>query len=386
MTTASVSRVRNTSHRNIAATGLGFLFFANVYCFTSNKYEQQQASSKNTSSTTNTTTSTYTRTSARTVASLKTMPSRIAHIEPTLRSLLDHQTMPLEQLYLVLPKTKWIIQKDKPVEYEMPGFLTDLMEAEKRLVVLRPQYDYGPVDKMVYALKRESALNNNTNLIYLDDDVIYDENLVHNLVHKGLEYPDSLIGFSGCKLRSHFRQINHKFPRLRYDRHPNLYYQLSGTESLQGGDEIVDVVQGFAGVLIRPSFFEWQSFLDLVRTVTVGHDTWKSGDFIISAYLEYRNVTRRIVEGGVVPTINGMAARKDNLGRTMHRQAMQAAYDLSGRLGIWSEYSFVNYLSLTPNQKDLLDCEAGHSTYCQKAGSVTQTNATKALDKALLPP
>jgi len=333
----------------------------------------------------------------RIIVSMTTIPSRIDHIEHTLKSLLVDQSMPVDQLYIVLPQKNWIgkaKQDEQPIEYNIPDFLQDLIQQDERLIILHPQYDYGPVDKMLYALEKESLIThgNNTNLIYVDDDVTYDSNLVRTLVRKGIQYPDSVVAFSGCNLRSHFRQIKHKFPRSLYDRHPNLYYATSGTQSLPE-DEIVDVVQGFTGVLIRPHFFNFEEFLSLVENVTDRqHENliWKSDDYIISGYLEQQNVTRRIVLGGVLPNVNENAATIDNLSRKMHRQVMLAAYDLQHRLNIWRNFAFVNYMSLSSQQKDLVDCEAGYLSYCKKITRDgkehinTLADATKILDKLLL--
>ena len=311
----------------------------------------------------------------RIVVSLTTMPSRIPSIESTLTSLLTYQTMPLDKLYLVLPQTKWVLDKGKPMHYEIPEFLTNLTNTDDRLEILKAEYDYGPVDKMIYALTRESDMSpSTTNLIYVDDDVIYHKDLVRTLMTKGLEYPDSLVALSGCTLKSHFRQITHQFPRELYDKHPNLYYRLSGTESLPS-DEVVDIVQGFAGVLVRPAFFDVAEFWEFVENVTLESNIWRSDDFIISAYLEHRNVTKWLVVGEAVHTIHKKAATKDNLGNGMHRNAMQAAYHLRSKQGVWSKFDFVDYRSLEERWRDLVDCEAGHDSYCKKAAKYAASDA-----------
>jgi hypothetical protein len=269
-----------------------------------------------------------------------------------------------------------------------------MAKEDKRLVLLTPEYDYGPVDKVLYPLLEELKLHElNTKLIYLDDDVTYDEHLVRTLVDKSEEYPNNAtVALSGCSLRSHFRQISHKFPRMEYDKHPNLYYPLSGSPSLPE-DEEVDIVQGFSGVLVQPRFFDMSTFLSLVQTVTRHHDIWKADDFIISAYLASRNITMHLVTSNVSFKINADSANVDNLGRTMHRQAMQAAHDLKQRLGIWKEHKFIDYLSLDPSWKNLIDCEAGHSAHCKGMGlsstqnisrRVTQKEATQLLDSHFL--
>ena len=345
---------------------------------------------------------------SRIVVSLKTMPSRIQYIEKTLSSLLTHQSMAVDKLYLVLPRTKWILtsnhditNESEAIHYDLPDFLTNLTKNDERLAILRPEYDYGPVDKILYALQEEEQFKSDTTkLIYLDDDVLYHKNVVKTLVEKSEEYPDSVVALSGCTLRSHFRQIAHRFPRQKFDKHPNLYFVLSGSESLTN-DETVDVVQGFAGVLVKSSFFDVAEFAELVRNVTRVHDVWKADDFIISGYLEHRKVPKRVVVSDALSTIHKSAATKDNLGTGMHRQTMQAAHELQSRLKIWSQLEFVDYLSLEEYWRDLMDCEAGHKSGCQRAAearnsvqqdnstrgeAITRHHATKLLDDYLLPP
>ncbi len=346
----------------------------------------------------------------RIVVSLKTMPSRIQYIEPTLSSVLTHQSMAVDKLYLVLPRTKWILtsnhdstnnNESEAIHYDLPDFLTNLTKHDERLAILRPEYDYGPVDKILYALQEEEQFKpDTTKLIYLDDDVLYHKNVVKTLVEKSEEYPDSVVALSGCTLRSHFRQIAHRFPRQKFDKHPNLYFVLSGSESLTN-DETVDVVQGFAGVLVKPSFFDVAQFTELVRSVTRIHDVWKADDYIISGYLEHRKVPKTVVVSDALSTIHKSAATKDNLGTGMHRQTMQAAHELQSRLKIWSPHEFVDYLSLEEYWRDLMDCEAGHKRGCQRAEEtrnnvhqqdnstrgevITRHYATKLLDDYLLP-
>jgi len=326
------------------------------------------------------------------VVGMTTIPSRIELIEPTLASLLVGQTTPLDELYIVLPRKKWVVQKGEPIKYSIPKFLETLLQTDHRVFLLRPEYDYGPVDKLLYPLKivshqDEESATTTSNLIYLDDDVIYGPDVIHRLVLKGMEYPDSVVAFSGCTLRSNFRQVAHQFPRTLYDQHPNLYFQTSGTDSLLE-DEIVDIVQGFMGVLVRPHFFDWDEFNSFVQNVTLHHDEWMSDDFITSGYLEYRNVTKRIVLGGNPLTVNEKAAETDNVSRHMSHYVTQTAFGLQSRLGIWQNYTFLDYISMTPYQKSLMDCEGAlgiaGTEECDKVDSKHVENVTRVLDDHVL--
>lgn len=315
---------------------------------------------------------------------MTTIPSRVADIEPTLYSLLQNQTLVLDQFYLVLPRKKW--QTKQPLEpYTMPPFLQSYADSGK-INILRPEFDYGPVDKILHALLLEQN-HPDCRLIYLDDDVIYDPGFVRNLAQKSEEHTHAAIGFSGTRLRSNFRQI--AWRDAKHDRHPFLFYPISGTPTFSGQDTPVDILQGFTGVLVRPRFFHVPTFLRLVQDATLVQSVWKSDDFIISGYLESRGIRRILVAGGTFPKLNARPARTDDLGRTMHIQAMEAAYYLQSKLNIWKNFTFVDFASLSEDQVRLVQCEAGG--LCESAlkrgrpsGISLREQATRQLDKALL--
>lgn len=275
----------------------------------------------------------------RLVVSMKTIPSRIDLIEPVLNSLLFNQTMKPDTFYLIT------ISKTLPPflqEYQHQGLCT----------ILYPPKDHGAIDKLVHVVhaehQRQQSLPN-TQILYLDDDVIYHPTLIEQLVRKSNHYHNACVAFSGAKLRSHFRQIGHS--NEERDRHPFLYYRLGGVDS--HNDTVVDIVQGFAGVVVRLGFFG-SNFYQYIQETDSFHD-----DFVISAYLASRNVTKLLVTGGVYPNIYRVAAERNAISnRGMHRNAMIAAKYLQERLGVWKEFEFVPYESLTDQVKHMIDREA----------------------------
>ena len=333
----------------------------------------------------------------RIVVTMKTIPSRVKHIAPTLDSLLFNQSMSFDKFYVTLmPHRDWKVKNNphllnnnrKNEDVTLPRFLRSHVD-EGRITLLRPEYDYGPVDKMLHALEKERKHTNCT-IIYLDDDVIYHPSLIENLVLKSWVYPDAAIGFSGTKLRSNFRQIKHR--NLKDDRHPNLFYPLSGTKTFQH-DVRVDILQGFAGVVIRPRFFDYPEFLKFVQDATQQSSglVWKADDFIIGAYLEYRNVPRWIVSGGTNPVINKVPSETQPLHKMMHLQTLEAVFYLQQTLKIWKNLTFVDILSQPSEIVNLINCEAsGNRLFCGKdpqlanyTGAALMREATRRIDKAL---
>lgn len=94
--------------------------------------------------------------------------------------------------------------------------------------------------------------------------MIYDPKLVEILVQKDDQYPNDVVALSGGNLRSHFRQISRHCPT--HNRHPLLYYYMGGIDS--HGDQVVDIVQGFMGVLVRlsfPSSVDWPGIVPCLK-------------------------------------------------------------------------------------------------------------------------
>ncbi|KAL7553405.1 hypothetical protein ACHAWF_016683 [Thalassiosira exigua] len=212
----------------------------------------------------------------RIVASMKTIPSRIRHIRPTIQSMLFNQTMPVDKLYLCVGAGsigrygKKTIQR-KTSGHDVPGFIAD-WAGHGLLKLLFPPEDLEPVDKLLHALILESANRSgprhNTRIIYMDDDVIYPPHLVESLYLASLHHPRSAVAFSGARLRGGFRQIRHSNERL--DRHPNLYFWLGDVD--RHNDLRVDVIQGFMEVPFPAGVLRAGEFLDLAaaRSAQVG--------------------------------------------------------------------------------------------------------------------
>ena len=325
----------------------------------------------------------------RLVISIKTMPERIQYIQPTLDSLLFHQTVPFDRLYLVLPEQR----PSTNSQYVIPEFVTNYSH-RGLLTILRPAHDFGAIDKMIHTLPVEYEIyqkqqhstllqEDQFRILYCDDDMIYDPRFVELLASKSDEYPNDVVALSGGNLTSHFRQIGHSDPHHKSNRHPYLYYWVGGVDSQ--GDPIVDIVQGFMGVVVRLSFFHVHEFVSLAGNASFPEGVRRLDDFVICGYLESRNITRRCVDGGLVPHPNPTPSRIGNLGKTMHRNAMIAASFLQREWGIWSQYTFEPYEQLSERIRNLIDCEARHAHCCpddvkDAQGKPIYSKVTKLLD------
>lgn len=306
----------------------------------------------------------------RLVVALSTIPSRIHLLQPTLESLI-HQDYPPDTIYLTLPNKK--AHSNTLLNYTLPDFIQDYQQ-EGIVTVLTPEYDYGSIMKVLHVLTIEQP---DTRIVYVDDDWIYPPNMLQVLYTKSLQYPNDALCLSGAVFRNYFRQITHSF--LDRNHHPNLFMQLSGTDTLIGGaDHEVNLAQGAFGVLVKPSFFinldKLQAF---VQDSSLPEGVVKSDDFILSAYLTANGVKIQIVTGGTMPELRTKAASVDKLSLYMYRHAMNAAYFLQQSLDIWKDFKFYNPADLTQEEWDAIDCEAGRGTSCEGYRKVIEQLNTK---------
>ncbi len=334
-----------------------------------------------------TTTSSSGMSPGRLVISLTTFASRVNYIYPTLESLIFNQTINADEVFLTITG-----------ESSLPEFVSNWTQ-QGLLTVLHPEKDYGSVEKILRVLIHESQsmplrfhlagktpfLKETTRIIYLDDDVIYPPRLVESLLQASEKYPDSAVAFSGCKLRSNFRQIAHS--DVNKNRHPNLYFWLGGFDSHR--DRVVDLVQGFTGVLVKLGFFNVSEFVDFATDEKMPSYARKSDDIVISGYLESRNVTKVVTslqgnwsfEGNSVK-LNTIASSTDALSsQGMHQNAMMTTLYMQRRFRIWRNFTFYNVSEFSEEVMKLLNCEAGGKFRCP---GVSKAAATKQLDKLLL--
>jgi hypothetical protein len=121
--------------------------------------------------------------------------------------------------------------------------------------------DVGPATKLIGCLEQES--DPETNIITIDDDQIYDDQLIERLVKGSLKYPDSVVcnsalnngGGQNCMLD---RQVL-RFPQASY-------------------------AEGFAGVLYKRKFIT-QNMLDYYCNNKMSKECFLSDDLTISKWI-----------------------------------------------------------------------------------------------------
>jgi len=199
---------------------------------------------------------------SRIVVSLTTIPSRLKHIEPTIKCLTKQSYTP-NKIYLNIPyKTK----TGKP--YHIPtNFLSNIVR--KDLITINRCNDYGPITKLLPTLDVET--DPDTIIILVDDDEKIHRDVVKILVQKSQKYPNNALSFSG-------RSIGF-FPLYLYNIFENK------------DDEKVDWIEGSSSILLKKKFIDKQELLnfDLLKIIP---DLKNQDDHWISSYLETKHINR----------------------------------------------------------------------------------------------
>jgi hypothetical protein len=173
-----------------------------------------------------------------TVICLTTIPSRLGHIEATLKSLL-YQTRAPARIRLHLPR----MSRREKVPYVPADWLTQLKAVE-----IVPCEDYGPATKLIPALLDQEP---EQKLLIVDDDKLYPPGMVEHFDRAADAFPDAALGSSGWTV-----------PADLTDRTVTLWRNFRGLPPARlkatriDRPRRVDILQGHSGYLIRPRFFE----------------------------------------------------------------------------------------------------------------------------------
>lgn len=209
---------------------------------------------------------------SRVVVSLTTLPDRLPSLEPTLRSLLDQQTRPADEVRLNLPRVSTRTKR----AYDRPPWLAALQAADGRFVVHETR-DFGPATKLVPTVRAYQG-RSDVLVVVVDDDTLYPPRLVEMLA-RWAQTIGGAVAASGWPV----------LPDLLYP-HWTENYLVYGTELV--APHPVAVIRGNCGFAIRPSYFTdalWTEMPAAPPGAVFMDDVW------ISGHLARRRVPRFVV-------------------------------------------------------------------------------------------
>jgi len=226
------------------------------------------------------------------IISLTTIPSRMEHLYPCLRSIIGIKGV--DEIVLVLPmESKREPRPDGSDPYRVPKDIHELIIKHK-ITILRSKKDLGPATKLIPVLKREMdkklPLEKENLIITLDDDKFYQSDTVTDLLKCWEKNKKCVCARKGGKIV--FTAGKRRHPNYQQSIKFGFIYE----EPCRGADfkrpSIIHVVYGTGGVLYRPSFFNDEIFdyevKDAPKEAFFVDDVW------ISGHLAKRRITSLI--------------------------------------------------------------------------------------------
>ena len=194
------------------------------------------------------------------VVSLTTTPVRIKKIWPTLNSIMRQSERP-EKIYLWLPK------QFKRFPHHTIDQLPDFIKNNPLIHVAFIDKDFGPATKLLPCL--QFLAGQDKKIIVIDDDRIYSQHLIRDLLRYERIEPSSAIGIAGVVIMGSNRR------------------DYIATKKIA----LVDVLLGYQGYLVKPQFFSEEIFEypnDLPEAF-FEDDVW------ISGHMQKRGIRRVLI-------------------------------------------------------------------------------------------
>jgi len=202
----------------------------------------------------------------RVVACLTTIPSRLPHLELTLKSLL-YQSWAFERIRLHLPA----FSQRENCAYELPENLRN----RDWLEVVSCE-DWGPATKLIPALQ---DCHSDQRLLVVDDDMLYPASLLQGLLHHSQGQSDWVVASSGWRV-----------PADLTDRPTTLWDNLAQRPPVPvkctrvKRPYAVDIVQGYSGFLTRAGFYDLPALMDYSQAPSACRwvdDVWLSAHSLV---------------------------------------------------------------------------------------------------------
>ena len=206
------------------------------------------------------------------ILTLTTIPTRLNSpygydMRYTLQSLLNQKYNNFE-IHLNIP----FVSKKTNEEYVFPEWLNEMISDNDKLKIFRVE-DNGPITKLIPTLQR--VTDPEQIIIVVDDDMIYNENMLSEHVKNREQWPENPVGYDGIKSRNEDGSVSLFFNDLR-----DHFY--SGNHR----NSIVDILQHYKSISYRRRFFE-DDFFEFINQYYLWDD-----DVSISAYFANKKRNR----------------------------------------------------------------------------------------------
>lgn len=203
----------------------------------------------------------------KTVVTFTTIPTRLEDdsnkgIRICIDSLLS-QSVDNYEIHFNIPGTF----KSTGEPYVIPTWLNELEQKESKLKVFTDLEDIGPSTKLLYTVDRLE--NDEDIIIVVDDDIVYNIELVEAHIQNQINHPEAVVGYDGMRSKdNHFGDIRDHYH--------------TGTRRTSR----VDILQHYKSVSYKKRYFE-EDFKEFVKE----NFTWED-DLLLSAYFAFKKRDR----------------------------------------------------------------------------------------------
>lgn len=210
------------------------------------------------------------------ILSLTAIPPRFPYIGETLNSLLN-QTAKIHAINLYLPR-----------EYRRFDFDSDhLPKVPAGINICLIDKDYGPATKVLPAVNQYQG--EDVAILFCDDDKLYDPTWAQRFLDASFAHPECCIAEEGGDI-AHYSSYDFKGslePRSSRRRKDWIYrlrraFTLGSWKPRKNiGSGYVDILDGWGGVLVKPTFFTAAAF-DIPEILWMVDDIWLSGQLTLN--------------------------------------------------------------------------------------------------------
>ena len=216
------------------------------------------------------------------IVSLTSTPDRINDSKKTVLSLLKQSYLP-KQIVFNIPYFS-----SKNVEYKIPEWLIRLSKKYPLIKINRCEKDYGPATKVIPTLFLYKYYPEQK-ILYIDDDMIYPSNFVKHFYDASLEHPNDVVCYSGYNIDDYNKNFVQLGPVMILLLIISIIFLFLTTSFLifknhwkiiialytilfvvlywffSSKKREVNIVEGWSGVLVNPSHFNFQTLLDFEK-------------------------------------------------------------------------------------------------------------------------
>lgn len=210
------------------------------------------------------------------ILTLTAIPPRFPFLGETLKSLLT-QKAEISGVELWLPRSYRRFDFDPQ---------NDLPRVPEGVEIMFAEQDMGPATKILPSVERHQG--EDVNLIFCDDDKVYDPDWANRLLAAAAEKPGCCIVEEGGDISHNSSHAWHGTDLPRALRPlKDWKYRLRRGLSLgrwkprkNKSSGYVDILEGWGGVLVRPEFFD-RSAYDIPPELWMIDDIWLSGQLAL---------------------------------------------------------------------------------------------------------